>query len=122
MKKDGLKYFKEFVKKKKNIYIYICMCIYMYVYIFHPSGLFNILYRPYFITLAPRNDYEIISQFFPYPWLLVNLSDFILISFSDLLRVEFWDSPLKSTEEQECHQPLFLINIKKLITFISIKD
>ena len=114
MKKEDLKYLKAFVKKKKKER--------KKKYIFHPSGLFNILYHPYFITLAPRNDYEIISGFFPYPWLLVNMSDFILISFSDLLGVEFWDSPLKSTEEQECHQPLYLINIKKLITFISIKD
>ena len=50
------------------------------------------------------------------------MSDFILVSFSGLLRVEFQDSPLKSTEEQECHHPLHLMNIKKLITFISVKD
>ena len=50
------------------------------------------------------------------------MSDFILISFSDLLRVEFRDGALKSTEEQECHHPLYLMNIKKLITFIRVKD
>lgn len=63
--------------------------------IFQTYGLFNSLYLLYFIILAPLNNYEKIPQFFTYPWLLTNTGIFLLVGFSDLLWVEFWEGDLK---------------------------